>query len=114
MKMRDKNVGFLPVCDESKKAIGSITDRDLAIRVLANGGQTATPVRDVMTREVVSCRPDDDVSVAARLMEEQHKSRVMCLDQDGRLAGVLSLSDIAQFGDGAQTLKKVSERELRA
>ena len=114
VKMRDENIGFLPVCDEAKKAIGSITDRDLAIRVLADGGQVTTPVQDVMTREVVSCKPEDDVSVAAKLMGKEHKSRLMCLDKDGRLVGVLSLSDIAQLDVGASALQEVSKRELRA
>ena len=116
-RMRDENIGFLPVCDQSKKVQGTITDRDLAIRVLADGRQATTPVKDVMTREVVSVRPDEDLRKAEEQMSKNHKSRIMCVDQGGRLVGVISLSDIAQREDpgrAAQTLRNVSEREARA
>ena len=116
-RMRDENIGFLPVCDQSKKVQGTITDRDLAIRVLADGRQATTPVKDVMTREVVAVRPDEDLRKAEELMSKNHKSRIMCVDQGGKLVGVISLSDIAQREDpgrAAQTLRNVSEREARA
>ncbi|HZA14917.1 MAG TPA: CBS domain-containing protein [Myxococcaceae bacterium] len=116
-RMRDENIGFLPVCDQSKKVQGTITDRDLAIRVLADGRQATTPVKDVMTREVVAVRPDEDLRKAEELMSKNHKSRIMCVDQGGKLVGVISLSDIAQReepGRAAQTLRNVSEREARA
>lgn len=114
-RMRETNVGFLPVCDQAKKVLGTITDRDLAIRVLADARATSTPVADVMTREVVACRPEDDLKKAQDLMARGHKSRVMCIDAAGKLVGVISLSDIAQREDGnaTQTLRKVSEREAR-
>jgi CBS-domain-containing membrane protein len=114
--MRDRNIGFLPVCDESKKVIGTITDRDLAIRACADDrSASSTRVGDVMTREVVACRPSDDVVKAEELMMKHHKSRMICVDESGRLAGVISLSDIAQHqGDGgARTLREVSSREVR-
>jgi len=116
-RMRDENLGFLPVCDESRKVLGTITDRDLAIRVVASAQPASTLVEDVMTREVVSCRPDDVLQQAQQLMAENHKSRIMCLDKSGYLVGVISLSDIIQSEQGpgaADTLRKVSEREVRA
>ena len=114
-RMRDENIGFLPVCDPSKKVLGTVTDRDLAIRVLANGSPPSTRVEEVMTHEVVSCRPDDDLRKVEELMAKNHKSRMVCLDSTGRLAGVISLSDIAQadIGRASQTLRQVSEREAR-
>jgi CBS domain-containing protein len=115
--MRDQNLGFLPVCDQSKKVLGTITDRDIAIRIVASAQPETTPIEDVMTREVVSCRPDDDLKKAQQLMAKNHKSRIMCLDKDGRLVGVISLSDIVQHEQGAgaaETLRKISEREIRA
>jgi CBS-domain-containing membrane protein len=114
--MRDQNIGFLPVCDESKKVIGTITDRDLAIRACADDrSASSTRVGDVMTREVVACRPGDDIVKAQELMMKHHKSRMICVDESGRLAGVISLSDMAQHqGDaGARTLREVSNREVR-
>jgi CBS domain-containing protein len=54
MTMRDHNIGFLPVCDETRKVLGTITDRDLALRVLAPAKQPSTRVQDVMNRDVIS------------------------------------------------------------
>ncbi len=116
-RMRDQDIGFLPVCDNVKKVLGTVTDRDLAIRALANGSPATTPVQEVMTREVVSCRPEDDLPKVEELMAKNHKSRIMCLDNSGRLVGVISSSDIAQYdqaGRALQTLRQVSERKAQA
>jgi CBS domain-containing protein len=116
-RMRDENVGFLPVCDISGKVVGAVTDRDLALRAIGDGRPATTPVGDLMTREVIFCRPEDDLRTAEDLMAQKHKSRIMCLDAGGKIVGVISLSDIAQREDGArvsQTLRRVSEREARA
>lgn len=110
-RMREKNIGFLPVCDDSGAPIGTVTDRDLAVRVVAPGLTSATPVGDVMTREVIACRTTEDLEHAKALMAQHRKSRIMCIDDAGRLAGVISLSDIAQNGDAATTLRDVSARE---
>ncbi|KYF72154.1 hypothetical protein BE17_53120 [Sorangium cellulosum] len=112
-KMRDANVGFLPVCDEAWRVLGTLTDRDLAIRVLADNRPLSTKAADVMSREVIACRPDDDVLRAEQLMGQHHKSRVLCTEADGRLVGVISLSDIARREDDrntAQTVRRVTER----
>jgi CBS domain-containing protein len=115
-RMRDANVGFLPVCDSSRKVLGAITDRDIAIRIVAEGLPPTTAAADVMTQEVVACRPGDDVTRAEQLMGTHQKSRMICTDESGRLAGVISLSDIAQVEDASrasQTMKQVTEREAR-
>lgn len=116
-KMRDQNVGFLPVCENGMKVIGTITDRDLAVRVLAEGKPPSQQVKEFITREIVACRPSDDIRQAEQLMANKHKSRILCIDDGGRLVGVISLSDIAQVEDAgrtAETMKRVSEREARA
>lgn len=113
-KMRDRNIGFLPVCEEAMKVVGTLTDRDIAIRVVADGKHETTRVGDVMTREVVACRPTDDLGHAERLLAERKKSRIMCVDAAGRLLGVISLSDIAGVEEGtrtASTLREVVQRE---
>lgn len=114
-KMRDQNVGFLPVCDEGMRVSGTVTDRDLAIRALAEGRPPATPVASLMSIDVIACRPDDPLSYARELMAQHHKSRIMCLSANGRLEGVISLSDIAQLDEvaGLDTLRQVSSREAR-
>src|SRR5689334_18209245 len=85
--MRDENIGFLPVCDESNRVLGTITDRDLAVRVLADARAPSTAIDEIFSREVISCRPEDDVRQAEELMAQNHKSRVVCLDDEGHLVG---------------------------
>jgi CBS domain-containing protein len=113
-QMRDANIGFLPVCDENQRVLGAITDRDITIRVVAEGQSGGVPVESVMTREVVYCRPEDDVRTAEQRMATMRKSRIMCIDEDGTLCGVISLSDIAQIEDSeytAETMREVTRRE---
>jgi CBS domain-containing protein len=113
--MRDRNLGFIPICDREGKPIGTITDRDLAVRVIADERPFDATVGEVMTEEVVACRPEDDLEEAMRLMRENHKSRILVCDEDGRAIGVISLSDLARVAEeeiGA-TLSSVAEREAR-
>jgi CBS domain-containing protein len=113
-KMRDENIGFLPVCDADHRVLGTITDRDIAIRVVAGGLQAEAPVGDVMSREVVACHPEDDLARAEQLMAASQKSRLVVLDEQGRLEGVVSLSDVAEHdaAHAADTIARVSKREM--
>jgi CBS domain-containing protein len=112
-KMRDQNIGFLPVCDEAMRPIGTLTDRDIAIRVVAEDYSSNTPVEMFITYEVISCSPDDDVSYARALMAQNRISRVICTNGRGRIEGIISLSDIVELDaiDAAQTLLEVAGRE---
>lgn len=113
-RMRGRGVGFLPVCDDVKRPLGTLTDRDIVLRVVAEGRPVETSVTDVMTLEVVSCRPEDDISVAAAKMAENRKSRIMVVGDDNALVGVISLSDLAQHDESAaDTLRDVADREAR-
>jgi len=114
-KMRDENIGFLPVCDRNKKVLGTLTDRDIAIRVVAGGKPLDSKVTDVMTKQVVCAKPSDDVNRVAQLMAQQKKSRIMVCDERGILLGVISLSDLAErdADQAAQTMRQVSEREAQ-
>ncbi len=94
--MRELNIGFLPVCDPSNRVVGVLTDRDLAVRVLAQGKPGSTPVKEVMTTELCACAPSDPLEKAEELMARRRKSRVVLVDRQGRLAGVISLADIAR------------------
>lgn len=115
--MRDENIGFLPVCDDERKVLGTITDRDICIRVDAEGRSAAEcSVEAVMTHEVIACRPADELGEAEQLMSTHHKSRILCTDDRGRLCGVISLSDIADHETlrrTAATLRGVTSRESR-
>lgn len=114
--MKQENIGFIPVCNEAGEPVGAITDRDLAIRVVAEGRPAHTKVDEVMTKDIVSCRIGDDLQKAEKLMRDERKARMMVCDQDGKLAGVISLSDIADFESdemAGQTLRDVASRETQ-
>ena len=116
-KMKEGNIGFLPICDANKKVLGTLTDRDIAVRVVAEKKNPATPVGDIMTKDVVACKPGDDLEKAEDLMGTHHKSRMLVLNDDGSLAGIISLSDVAQADTSQRaidTLRKVSSREVQA
>jgi CBS domain-containing protein len=115
-QMKDENIGFLPVCDDSEKVLGTITDRDIAVRVVADGKPWSTKVQDVMSRDVISARPDDDLMKAENLMSNQQKSRLVVTDDAGILQGVISLSDLTKndVDSGARTMRGVTNRESRA
>jgi len=112
--MRDENIGFMPVLDLEKQVVGVVTDRDLALRVLAEDLPPTTPVGDVMTRDVRICRPDDDLRTAEAKMASTRKSRLVVADEQGRCVGVISLSDIAQADSRARAggvLRAITRRE---
>lgn len=115
--MRDRAIGFLPVCDASDRVIGTITDRDLAVRVIAARMPCETTlVEEVMSRDVVACAASDELSVAEQRMSEHKKSRIVCTDEQGKPIGVISLSDLAeveQSDRAANVLRSVAQREAR-
>ena len=98
-----------------RTVVGVLTDRDIAIRVVAENEAANQPVEPFMTPAAVTCRAEEDLGAAQDLMGEMQVSRIMCLDDTGHLAGVISLSDIALADeDAAITLLNVSLREARA
>ncbi len=112
-KMRDRNIGFLPVCD-GEKLMGVLSDRDLTIRALADGMDAGVMLaRDLMTTPPIYCFEDQDVSEAGRIMAENQIRRLVVLSRDDkRLVGVISLGDIARSetnGLSGKVLQKVSE-----
>ena len=95
------NIGVLPVCGYDGKVCGVVTDRDLVTRCLAAGrSPAATPVRDVMTRQVVSVKPDMDTGAAAHLMGRRQIRRLPVME-NGRLCGMVSLGDLARREESA-------------
>lgn len=89
------NIGALPVCKEDGKVCGMVTDRDLVTRCMAaNMPASSTSVRQVMTSQVMSVRPDTDAAVAAHLMGRQQVRRLPVME-NGKLCGMISLGDIA-------------------
>lgn len=114
--MRDENIGFLPVCDAQGRVLGTITDRDIAVRVVAGNLPASEAVVRFMTPRAVACRSTDDVNYAEELMSQEKVSRILCINERGQLEGVISLSDIVDADPSihaATTLRNVSQREVR-
>ncbi|MGH7873156.1 MAG: CBS domain-containing protein [Candidatus Binatia bacterium] len=94
-KMREIDVGSLPVCD-GDQLIGMITDRDITIRAVAGGNEPAVAtVGEVMTPEVLWCFEDEEVEEAARIMQEHQVRRILVLNQAKELVGITSLGELA-------------------
>ena len=92
--MAELDAGVLPV-GENDKLIGVITDRDIAVRAVAQGKEPTTHVREVMSHEVLYCFDDQDLTAVAKNMSEQQVRRLPVVDRDKRLVGIISLADIA-------------------
>jgi CBS domain-containing protein len=111
--MKQQDIGPLPVC-ENERVFGMVTDRDITVRAVAEGRDPhSTRVRDVMTPDLVCCFENDDIEEAARLMQETQLRRLLVIDDDRRLVGIVSLADIVQqTGDdslGGETLERVTD-----
>jgi FOG: CBS domain len=111
--MRDNDTGFLPVCD-GDRITGVITDRDIVVRALCQGIDTSrAKVRDCMTKDICWIQQDQDIKDAIAVMEERKIRRMLVMDAQKRLAGVLSLGDLAEakgIRNLAETLlERVSE-----
>ena len=110
------NIGALPVCDGDGRLRGVVTDRDIVTRCLAAGRQPEqTRIRELMTGAVVSASPDMDVHLAANLMGHRQIRRLPVV-QDGKLCGMVSLSDFANREetayDAADALSTISSNLL--
>jgi len=114
-RMKELDVGSLPVCDHDRLA-GLITDRDIAVRSVAEGHDPKSDaVRDTMTPGVVYCFEDQDVTEAADLMQDNQIRRLPVLNRDKRLVGIVSLGDLALSADeklSGRTLEAISEPAL--
>ena len=113
--MKTENVGSIPVCEgrDSHKLIGIVTDRDLALYVVAEARDAAgTFVRDVMTKEPFTCNPQDDLQKALDAMRSRQVRRIPVIDQSGQLIGIIAQADIATRGDQpektAETVEEIS------
>lgn len=100
--MRDLNVGMLPVADGDNLQ-GTITDRDLAVRAVADGADpTAVQVQQVMTRDCIYAYEDEDVREAARKMEEHQVRRLLVFNRQDRAVGIIAQADIARDPESAR------------
>jgi CBS domain-containing protein len=95
-KMRELDIGFLPVL-EHDRVEGTLTDRDITIRSVATGRDTRLePVSEIMTPAVFHCYEDEEIEEVGRQMQEKEVRRMLILDRQEKLVGVVSLGDIAK------------------
>ena len=111
-KMRSADVGLIPVVENhySNKLVGVVTDRDLAMRVLAAGMDAEkTTAEEIMTANPICCLPDDTVSALTNLMSAHQIRRVLVVDEFGRMLGIVAQADLARQVDAETTGKVVEE-----
>ena len=110
-KMKALDVGFVPICENDRLA-GTVTDRDIVVRGLA-GGQNINTIKakDIMTKDVVWCFEDQDIKDVAKRMREKDVRRMLILNQNKRLVGVVSIGDISKVEEKetGKTLKDITE-----
>jgi CBS domain-containing protein len=108
--MWDYDIGCVPVIDNDRRIIGMLTDRDICMAAYIQGvALGGSPVTSAMSKQVFACAPDDEVAVAEKLMRDRQVRRLPVLDGQGRLAGIISLNDIARQGAHEAELKKARE-----
>lgn len=107
--MKQCDIGMLPVCD-GERLVGAVTDRDLAVRAVANGHDPLkTKVKDVMTPGICWCFEDQSLEEVARLMEEKQIRRIPVLNREKRLIGIASLGDFALRSKDEQLTEEILE-----
>ena len=106
--MKSEDVGSLPIV-EGDKLVGVITDRDLALRIIAEGRGIDTPVDELASKDLVTIDPQQSIEEAARLMSEHQVRRLPVVEEDGRLVGILAQADVAQSGHDSLTGETVQQ-----
>jgi CBS domain-containing protein len=107
--MRGEDAGIAPIVD-GERLVGVLTDRDIAIRVVAEGKDPATTkVEEVASHELVTLDPGQGLDEALRLMAQHQVRRLPVVEQDGKLVGIVAQADVAKHADAERTGKVVEE-----
>jgi CBS domain-containing protein len=107
--MRDEDVGIAPIV-EGDRLVGVLTDRDIAVRVVAEGRDPEqVKVTEVASRDLVTLDPQQDLDEALRLMAQHQVRRLPVVEEDGRLVGVVAQADVAQQADDRRTGEVVEQ-----
>jgi CBS domain-containing protein len=116
--MKSENVGSIPVVEneQTRKLIGIVTDRDLTLKIVAEGRDAkSTKVDAVMTHKVVTCRAEDDLQKALDAMAEHQLRRIPVVDNDNKIVGIIAQADVATRVDQpektAQMVKEISQAD---
>ena len=109
--MAEHDCGCIPVVDASdnRRVIGVITDRDIAVRGVAQGKGPDTRVRELMTPDPQCCLPDDELQAVERMMADQQVRRVVIVDDDGFCVGIVAQADLAR---ASEKTSDVTDRDL--
>lgn len=108
--MKERDIGPVPIVEDkvSKKLLGIVTDRDLAIKVVAEGlDPRTTPVRDVMTKDVVTCNEQDEIENTLQAMSKHQLRRILVVDKDDSLVGIIAQADVATRMNEPETTGEV-------
>ena len=106
--LKSEDVGSLPIID-GDRLVGVVTDRDIAIRVVAEGRGPETTVGEIASKDVVTIDPQQSIEEAARLMAEHQVRRLPVVEEDGKLVGILAQADVAQSGHDTLTGETVQQ-----
>jgi CBS domain-containing protein len=107
--MKQEDAGIVPIVD-GEKLVGVLTDRDIAIKVVAEGKDPqSVKVTELASRDLVTVDPQQDLDEALRLMARHQVRRLPVVEEDGRLVGILAQADVARHGDEAKTGEVVEE-----
>ncbi|HAC50939.1 CBS domain-containing protein [Sulfitobacter sp. HI0082] len=107
--MDDKSVGSIPVVNDAGEPVGIVTDRDICCGAVAQGKGTDTRVSDVMSKDVLTAAPDEDVESCCNKMEEKQVRRTVVTDDAGKCCGIVAQADVAREADGKETAELVQE-----
>jgi CBS domain-containing protein len=102
--MRDTDVGIVPVVEDAgtMRLAGVVTDRDIAVRIVAEGRDSNVNVREIMSSGLATVRPDDDVERVTELMKSEQVRRIPVVEGD-RLVGIIAQADVAREGRDKKT-----------
>jgi CBS domain-containing protein len=102
--MRDTDVGIVPVVEDSgtMRLAGVVTDRDIAVRIVAEGRDSNVNVREIMSSGLATVRPDDDIERVTELMKSEQVRRIPVVEGD-RLVGIIAQADVAREGRDKKT-----------
>ena len=110
-KMRDLDVGALPVVDSTEQLSGIVTDRDIVLRAIAEDRDASkTTVGQIMTSGAITCKSDESVVQVAGLMEDNQVRRIVVVDDSDKAVGIVSLGDIAVKNDDMELAGEMVER----
>ena len=108
--MRDEDTGIVPIAEGDGRLVGVVTDRDIAIRVIAEGKDpTSTKVTELTSQNVVTIDPQQDLDEALRLMAQHQVRRLPVVEEDGKLIGIVAQADIAEHVSAKKTGQLVEE-----